>query len=213
MEYEIIPSILEVRDDAQKNLDMIKDAVKSVHIDVMDGIFVDDKTFGVDEVVELNTDLRMIVHLMTVDPHHLVPEYALAGADTIIFHVETAKDPEATIKLIKKDQCRAGISLRPGTSLEKIKPFLDDLDIVLVMTVEPGRGGQEIMPDMLLRVKELRRIAPDMDIMVDGGIDENTIRAAKEMGANMFVAGSAIFGSKKEKNPVKEIEKLRSAIE
>ncbi|MBU0536333.1 MAG: ribulose-phosphate 3-epimerase [Nanoarchaeota archaeon] len=209
MKYEIIPSMLSVEKDVQKYTDLLKHQVDSIHIDVMDGIFVEGKSFPVDEVVKINTDLRMIVHLMTVDPQHLVPDYALAGADTIIFHIEATKDPASVIRLIKDEDCRAGISLKPGTPLERIKPFIKDVDIVLVMAVEPGRGGQEIISEMILRIKELRDIAPDLDIMVDGGINIKTIHAVKQAGANKFVVGTGIFIAH---DPVKAIELLREEI-
>ena len=209
MKYEIVPSMLSVENELARYIDMLKGKVESVHIDVMDGIFVDRKAFGVDAIVELDTYLKLVVHLMAVNPESLVPDYALAGADTITFHVEAVKDPAAVIKMIKDEGCKAGISLKPGTPLEKIKPFLKDADVVLVMTVEPGRGGQEIIPAMLDRIKEIRKLNRKIDIEVDGGINKYTINDAKKAGANKFVVGTAIFS---QKDPLKAIEDLKKMI-
>jgi len=209
MKYEIVPSMLSVENELARYIDMLKGKVESVHIDVMDGIFVDRKAFGVDAIVELDTYLKLVVHLMAVNPESLVPDYALAGADTITFHVEAVKDPAAVIKMIKDEGCKAGISLKPGTPLEKIKPFLKDADVVLVMTVEPGRGGQEIIPAMLDRIKEIRKLNRKIDIEVDGGINKYTINDAKKAGANKFVVGTAIFS---QKDPLKAIEELKKMI-
>ena len=209
MKYEIVPSMLSVENELARYIDMLKGKVESVHIDVMDGIFVDRKAFGVDAIVELDTYLKLVVHLMAVNPESLVPDYALAGADTITFHVEAVKDPAAVIKMIKDEGCKAGISLKPGTPLEKIKPFLKDADVVLVMAVEPGRGGQELIPKMLDRIKEIRKLNRKIDIEVDGGINKYTINDAKKAGANKFVVGTAIFS---QKDPLKAIEELKKMI-
>ena len=209
MKYEIVPSMLSVENEMARYIDMLKGKVESVHIDVMDSIFVDRKAFGVDAIVELDTYLKLVVHLMAVNPESLVPDYALAGADTITFHVEAVKDPAAVIKMIKDEGCKAGISLKPGTPLEKIKPFLKDADIVLVMAVEPGRGGQELIPKMLDRIKEIRKLNRKIDIEVDGGINKYTINDAKKAGANKFVVGTAIFS---QKDPLKAIEELKKMI-
>ena len=209
MKYEIVPSMLSVENELARYIDMLKGKVESVHIDVMDGIFVDRKAFGVDAIVELDTYLKLVVHLMAVNPESLVPDYALAGADTITFHVEAVKDPAAVIKMIKDEGCKAGISLKPGTPLEKIKPFLKDADMVLVMAVEPGRGGQELIPKMLDRIKEIRKLNRKIDIEVDGGINKYTINDAKKAGANKFVVGTAIFS---QKDPLKAIEELKKMI-
>ncbi|MCX6706915.1 MAG: ribulose-phosphate 3-epimerase [Candidatus Woesearchaeota archaeon] len=209
MKYEIIPSLLSVEKKAQHALDMIKKSARSVHIDVMDGIFVDQKAFSVDKVMNLRTGLKKTVHLMVVDPEGEFMEYALWGADTIIFHIEAVKKPALLISKIKNEEVKAGICLSPKTSVEKIKPFLDSIDVVLVMTVEPGKGGQELMLPMLDKIRALRKLKKNLDIEVDGGITLKNIKQVKEAGANRFVVGTEIFG---QKDPLKAIELLKKEI-
>lgn len=206
MKYEIIPSLLPVEDRCQDAVRMLEGHVNSVHIDVMDGIFVEDIAFGVDEVLSLKTELKKVVHLMTLDLESKIPEYALAGADTIIFHIEAAKNPAKIIQQIKNEEAMVGISLKPRTPVERIKQFLKDVDLVLVMTVEPGEGGQKLMPEMLEKVRKIRKLNKNIDIEVDGGIELENIRQVKEAGANRFVVGSAIFG---QKDPLKALEELK----
>lgn len=209
MEYEIIPSLLTVEKKAQRALDMLKGHVKSVHIDVMDGIFVDEKAFGIDWVMNLETGLDKTVHLMVIDPEEEFLEYALWGADTIIFHVEAARKPAQLIAKIKDEELKVGICLSPKTPVERIKPFLDNVDLVLVMTVEPGRGGQELMPSMLGKIKEIRKLKKSIDIEVDGGITLKNIKLLKEAGANRFIVGTGIFG---QPDPLKALEELKKEI-
>ncbi len=208
MEYEIIPSLM-AAGDCQEALDMLEGHVDRVHIDVMDGIFVEKKMFGLDEVTKLETSLKMTVHLMTVKPDMLVADYALAGADTIIFHIESEGAPEDTIKLIRDENCSAGISLNPETPLERIKGLLGRVDLVLVMAVEPGRGGQKLLPGVAERVKELRSMSRKIDIAVDGGVSRKNIHMLKEAGANKFAVGTGIFSAE---DPLKEIEELKRKI-
>ena len=208
MKYEIMPSLLAAK-DPQEALDMLSSHVDSVHIDVMDGILVEQKRFGLDEVTGLETDLRKVFHLMVVDPDDIVADYALAGADTIIIHTESEGDKQEILKKIRDENCRPGISLSPSTPLENAKSMISDAEVVLVMTVEPGKGGQELMPEMIDRVKEIRKIGNDIDIMVDGGINRDNIHSLKEAGANKFVVGTGIFNAE---NPLKEIEELKRKI-
>ena len=216
LEYEIIPSLLPVENDIEKYVKIVEPYVKRVHFDIMDGIFVEKKAFSVDKVEQTITDLKKAVHLMTVKPRDDIPDYALAGADIIIFHIESEGDPNETIGLIKKESAKVGIALNPGTPAEKVFPYLPKLDLVLVMTVEPGKSGQSLIPETLDKVKELRKkineLDKNIDIAVDGGINKNTIKKAKEAGANLFVCGSAIFGEKGEKDPAKAIDELKKAL-
>lgn len=209
MDYEIIPSMLPVEGSLQEWAEKLKSHVKSIHIDVMDGIFVEENHFSVEDVENLNTPLKKIVHLMVIDPEKEITEYALAGSDTLIFHIEAAKDPAALIQKIKDEKVKAGISLKPETHIEAITPFLKDIDCVLVMTVEPGLGGQEFIPAMQERIKKLRQLAPELDIMVDGGVNMENIKRVKESGANVFIVGTGIFRAE---DPVKALEDLKSAI-
>ena len=171
-----------------------------VHIDVMDGVFVPNLSLGIPviESIRKHSDLYFDVHLMIVNPEKYLKRFAEAGADSITFHVEAAEDPAACIREIHECGKKAGISLKPGTPLEAITPYLDDLDLVLVMTVEPGFGGQGYIDAMTEKIRALREICDGrgipMDIQVDGGIKSGNVHVPLEAGANGIVAGSAVFG-------------------
>ncbi|MCX8147467.1 MAG: ribulose-phosphate 3-epimerase [Candidatus Woesearchaeota archaeon] len=210
MNYEIVPSLLSVEKDAQKYAAMVENYVKRMQFDVMDGIFVEEKAFSSDEVYHVNTKAKKEAHLMTIKPADDIPDYALAGADTIIFHIEAKGDPKETIRLIREAEAKVGIALNPKTPVKKIVPYLNDVDIVLVMTVEPGKGGQNMIEDCLKKVSEIRKIKKEIDIEVDGGINATNIKKAKDAGANLFVCGYSIFG---EKDPVEAIKKLKEAAQ
>jgi len=183
-----------------------------IHIDVMDGNFVPNISLGAPIVKAIRrwTDRVFDVHLMINDPKKYAPDFIKAGADIIVFHLEAKSDADETIKLIKDSGVKVGVSIKPDTAAEEIFPYLDRLDMVLVMTVEPGFGGQSFMEDMMPKVKKIReeidRRNLDVDIQVDGGISEKTISTAAEAGANVFVAGSAVFNAE---DPAEMIGKLR----
>lgn len=172
-----------------------------LHIDVMDGHFVPNITLGAPIVKCMRkcSDLVFDVHLMISDPQKYIPDFVKAGADIITFHVESDSPVEETVDLIRSLGCKAALSVKPKTPVEVVFPYLDKLSMVLVMTVEPGFGGQSFMADMMDKVKLLRaeceKRGLDMDIQVDGGINEKNAGLAVESGANVLVAGSAIFGS------------------
>ena len=172
-----------------------------LHLDVMDGMFVPNISFGppVIKAIRKCSQALFDVHLMIEDPIRYVGAFVDAGADSITFHVEAANDPRAVLEQIHASGCKAAVSLKPATGAEEAFPYLDLADMVLVMTVEPGFGGQSFMPDMLEKIRALRhecaRRGLDTDIQVDGGITEKTIAAAAAYGANVFVAGSAVFRS------------------
>lgn len=172
-----------------------------LHIDVMDGHFVPNITLGAPIVKCMRkcSDLVFDVHLMISDPKKYIPDFVKAGADIITFHVESDSPVEETVDLIRSLGCKAALSVKPKTPVEVVFPYLDKLSMVLVMTVEPGFGGQSFMADMMDKVKLLRAESEkrglDMDIQVDGGINEKNAGLAVESGANVLVAGSAIFGS------------------
>ena len=170
-----------------------------LHVDVMDGVFVPNIAIGVPAVssVRKHTGLFFDVHLMITDPIRHIDTFADAGADGITFHVEAASDVEAVIRKIRERGKMTGISLRPGTPASAVIPYIPLVDMVLVMTVEPGFGGQAFREDMLAKIGEIRKAAAEtgkeLDIEVDGGISAgNTVRVM-EAGANIFVAGSAVF--------------------
>jgi ribulose-phosphate 3-epimerase len=172
-----------------------------LHLDVMDGRFVPNLTFGpiVVEAVRKTTRLPLDVHLMIEEPIRHVDAFADAGADWLTIHVEACEDPAATLDAIRRRGVKPGISLRPGTSFSDLEPFLGAVGLVLVMTVEPGFGGQAYRPEQeakLTRARQLRRAA-DLDyvIEVDGGIGRETAPAAVAAGAEILVTGSALFGA------------------
>lgn len=172
-----------------------------LHIDVMDGHFVPNITLGAPIVkcIRKSSTLPFDVHLMISDPYKYIPDFVNAGSDIITFHAEADSDIEKTIDLILASSKKAGLSVKPKTPVEAVYPYLDKLSMVLVMTVEPGFGGQSFMEDMMPKVSAVRseidRRGLDVDIQVDGGINKDTISIAAKAGANVFVSGNAIFSS------------------
>ena len=177
-----------------------------VHIDVMDGVFVPNISFGMPFISSLRkcSDIVFDVHLMITEPQRYIKDFIDAGADIITIHYESCDDPAAVIKEIKALGCRAAVSIKPATPASVLFPLLDKLDMVLVMTVEPGFGGQSYIEYCTDKVRKLRSIITarglDVDVQVDGGIaQDNTARVA-EAGANVFVAGSSVFKGDVEAN-------------
>lgn len=172
-----------------------------LHLDVMDGHFVPNITFGAPVIKSIRNKANIVfdVHLMISEPLKYIEDFAKAGADIITFHAESESPIKETVDKILACGCKAGISVKPATPVTEIFEYLDKLSMVLVMTVEPGFGGQSFMPEMTEKVKVLRTQAEsrglDIDIQVDGGINYSTVEAAAGAGANVLVAGSAVFGS------------------
>lgn len=170
-----------------------------LHIDVMDGMFVPSISFGMPLIKSIRPASRQFfdVHLMIVNPERYIGEFVKSGADGITFHLEASEDPGEVIEKIHKEGVQAGISIKPGTPVEKVYPYLPFVQMVLVMSVEPGFGGQAFIPESLDRIKQLREYIDANDlavkIEVDGGIDKENVREVIEAGADIFVAGSAIF--------------------
>ncbi|MBS3165048.1 ribulose-phosphate 3-epimerase [Candidatus Woesearchaeota archaeon] len=181
-----------------------------LHVDVMDGHFVPALTLGPVIMKRMKTELPCDVHLMVEHPELHIRAFADAGASVISVHLEACQDPKAALVAIRDLGVRAGLALKPGTPVERAYPYLGDMDMLLVMTVEPGASGQEFMPLMLQKVRLARSRAPMLDIEVDGGINEETIRLAASAGANVFVAGSAVFGKS---DPGARVGSLRAAAE
>lgn len=171
-----------------------------IHVDVMDGHFVPNITIGIPVVAALKriSPLPLDVHLMISDPLFYTPAFVGAGSDLLTFHLESAADPVEVIRTIRQNGAAPGISIKPKTPAEAVFPYLDLVDMVLVMTVEPGFGGQSFMADMLPKIEALRRRRTELglafSIEVDGGIDPNTAVLSAAAGADTLVAGSAIFG-------------------
>ena len=181
--------------------DLEKNGADIVHVDIMDGIFVPNISIGIPVVAALRkvTDLPLDVHLMIDRPVRYVEEFVKAGADYVTIHVE-ADQPQNTLEALDKIHalgCKAGVVLKPKTPVEAAIPYLEKCDMILVMTVEPGFGGQKFMADMMPKVAQLKEwmedINPECLIEVDGGVDANTCAVCKENGANVLVAGSAYF--------------------
>ena len=185
-----------------------------IHLDVMDGVFVPNISFGPPVIASLRkvTDIFFDVHLMITQPQRYIKDYVDAGADLITFHYESCFDPSAVIKLIKSYGVKAAISIKPATSPEAIFPLLSELDMVLVMTVEPGFGGQKLIPETVDKVRVIREYANkngiNIDIEVDGGITPDNVGDAISAGANVIVAGSAVFRAQ---DPAKAIADMINA--
>ena len=168
-----------------------------LHLDVMDGHFVPNISFGMPVIrcIRPVSDLFFDVHIMISQPQKYITDLKKSGADLVTFHVEAEGDPAETIRMIHAEGMKAGISVKPGTPVEVLAPYLDEVELVLVMTVEPGFGGQSFMEDMMPKLAWLRqRCRPGTVLQVDGGINRKTIAAAAAAGADCFVAGSAVFG-------------------
>ena len=188
-----------------------------LHVDVMDGVFVPSISFGfpILETLKRKTTLLMDVHLMIVEPERYVETVAEVGADIITFHLEATKKPLEVIQLIRGKGKKVGITIKPATPVSALEPFLHLVDMVLIMTVEPGFGGQAIMPECIEKVRELRKktleMGMELDIEVDGGVKESNLELVLSAGANVIVAGSAIFGSNPEERARIFVEKMLAA--
>ena len=184
------------------------------HVDVMDGNFVPNITIGVPVVASLKkvSALPLDVHLMISDPLFYIPAFLKAGSDMITFHLESDSDVSKTIDAIRSGGAKAGVALKPATPAEAVFPYLDRLDMVLVMTVEPGFGGQKYIEDSTERIRLVRAMLTekglDTDLEVDGGIHLDNVELVLQAGANVIVAGSAIFGANTEERAVSFMEKL-----
>lgn len=189
-----------------------------LHIDVMDGHFVPNISLGPPIITSLRKEIPreegkptfFDCHMMVSEPEKWVPEIAKAGGDQYTFHYEATKDPVALVKLIKDHGLKAACAIKPGTDVGVLYPLAESLDMALVMTVEPGFGGQKFMKDMMPKVEDLRSKYPQLNIQVDGGLGEATIDDAANAGANVIVAGTSCFTAP---DPSKLISLLRSKVE
>ena len=182
-----------------------------LHWDVMDGHFVPNLSYGpmVMQRLRDSTDLVFDAHLMISNPEVYLDEYLKAGCDCVTFHYEAAADPAALLERIRAADAVAGLAVNPKTPVDAIKPFIDDCDLILVMSVEPGFGGQQFLPSALDKLRRLsQEMCPGMLLAVDGGIGPSTIGDTAEAGANLFVVGSAIFETSDYCDAVRELGQL-----
>ncbi|MEW9077711.1 ribulose-phosphate 3-epimerase [Terrisporobacter glycolicus] len=215
---KLAPSILSA--DFAKLLEDVKKVEKAgceyLHIDVMDGHFVPNITLGPGIVKSLRKDVNMVfdTHLMIENPDNYIKDFVDAGSDLIVVHVEACRHLHRTIQNIKSYNVKAGVALNPATPIETIKHVLQDVDMVLIMTVNPGFGGQSFIESVIEKIKELKQIIDEknlnVDIQVDGGIKPSNINQVVEAGANVIVAGSAIFNSENIEETVKLMRKNAS---
>ena len=211
----INPSILNARfDDLANEIAKVSQSADQLHLDNMDNIFVPNFTFDFQrakEIIEFS-DLPVDAHLMIADPDISAPKYAQAGCVSVTFHLEAAKNIGQTISDVKSNGAKVGVAVKPGTSFSLVEPFIEQIDLLLVMTVEPGFGGQSFMHDQMDKVKTARSRIELMKgtkplIQVDGGISLETIGEAANAGANCFVAGSAVYRSADPENMVQMLRK------
>lgn len=199
--YILAPSLLAA--DFTKLGEQIKETERCgaqfLHIDVMDGIFVPSISFGMPLIESIRPATKQFfdVHLMIVEPERYIQEFVDCGADGITFHLEATKNPQKVIDQIHKAGAKAGISIKPGTPLEEVYPYLSKADMVLIMSVEPGFGGQSFLPEAYGRIRKIREYLDRHQLVarleVDGGIGKKNVREVMAAGANVFVAGSAVF--------------------
>ena len=210
-ELRITPSILNA-DHANLNAEIAKIAEDSdlVHLDIMDNLFVPNLTwdFSAAEKIIFECPIPVDAHLMINDVDRIALDYAQAGAGSVTIHIESAKTPAQTFKALRKLGARAGMALKPGTEIVLYSDLLSEIDMLLIMTVEPGFGGQKFMADMMDKVRRSKALIGDRPIwiQVDGGISMETIAIAREAGADTFVAGSAVFNSP---DPAEMVKMLR----
>ncbi|MBI1352437.1 MAG: ribulose-phosphate 3-epimerase [Actinomycetales bacterium] len=217
MGIQISPSVLNADlSNLAAEVARVESVADWIHLDVMDNQFVPNLTFGLPVIEALLRHITVPAdcHLMIADPDRWAPGYAEAGAGSVTFHVEAAANPRMVAKDIRAAGARAGVAVKPGTSLTEIADVLPFTDMILIMTVEPGFGGQAFMADMLPKVREARRIADaaDVDIwvQVDGGVGPDSIEQCSAAGADVFVAGSAVY---RDPDPAVMVEQLRALAE
>ncbi len=211
----ITPSILNAdQENLIPEIERVSSTADFLHLDVMDGIFVPNTTYSFDTAKELisQSPLKIDAHLMVANPEQLAPLYSAAGCLSVTFHYEATENHRSIIRSIKAEGARAAIALKPETPLSAIEELLPELDMLLIMTVEPGFGGQKFMVDMMPKLKSARDFIStnslkEIWLQVDGGISPETITTARENGADTFVAGSAVYNAD---SPGDMVDKLRA---
>jgi ribulose-phosphate 3-epimerase len=210
----INPSILNANfDDLENEIQKITSVSDALHLDVMDNQFVPNFTFDIARAFEIInfTKLPVDAHLMICDPDSIAPKYAEQGTNSVTFHFEAANHVASTISNIRSNGAKVGLAIKPATSFQEIEGFMADIDMLLIMTVEPGFGGQSFMHDQMVKVRTARAHIENMKkekplLQIDGGVSLDTIAEAALAGANCFVAGSAVY---KSADPAKMVDQLR----
>jgi len=210
----INPSILNANfDDLENEIQKITSVSDALHLDVMDNQFVPNFTFDIARAFEIInfTKLPVDAHLMICDPDSIAPKYAEQGTNSVTFHFEAANHVASTISNIRSNGAKVGLAIKPATSFQEIEEFMADIDMLLIMTVEPGFGGQSFMHDQMVKVRTARAHIENMKkekplLQIDGGVSLDTIAEAALAGANCFVAGSAVY---KSADPAKMVDQLR----
>jgi ribulose-phosphate 3-epimerase len=215
MGIRITPSILNADfSRLDQEISRIASVSDLIHLDVMDNVFVPNFTFDFDQAASIieRSPIPVDSHLMIADVDRLAPAYAHAGSASVTIHAEASSSIRSTLRAIRSEGARSGLALKPGTSIESYIEYVDDVDMFLIMTVEPGFGGQKFMSEMMEKVARARSIIGDRSIwlQVDGGISLETIEIAREAGADTFVAGSAVFNAP---DPAEMIMQLRALAE
>jgi len=213
-DIRITPSILNAdREKLEIEIARIAAVSDLIHLDIMDNIFVPNFTFDFDFAKALikSTSIPVDSHLMTADVDQIAISYAQAGSASVTFHVEAVKDLRSTVRGIRAAGARAAMALKPGTEVEGYSQYLDEIDMLLIMTVEPGFGGQSFIDEMLPKIRRAKALIGDRPIwlQVDGGISLETIERAAEAGADTFVAGSAVFTAD---DPAAMVQALRAKV-
>jgi ribulose-phosphate 3-epimerase len=213
-DIEIAPSILAADFGyLMRDIKAVENNAEYLHIDVMDGHYVNNISFGIPVIQSIRkyTDMKFYTHLMITNPEKYIKAFADAGSDNITFHLECTDDADKLISDIKALGCSAGISIHPDTPVEKVFPYIGKVDIILIMTVYPGFGGQGYLPSSNERIAKLRKAIDDQGadtiISVDGGITLSNVKEVYDAGARLFVAGSTVFNAE---DPAKAIEDLKS---
>jgi ribulose-phosphate 3-epimerase len=214
-QVQICPSILNANfEDLENEINKVKEVSDMLHLDIMDNKFVPNFTFDFKQAIEIIkfSSLPVDAHLMIEDPDNLAPMYAQNGCDSVTFHYEAAKNVRQTILDIKSNGSKVGLAIKPATGFSIVEEFIEEIDMLLIMTVEPGFGGQTFMRELMSKVAIARSrinrcIDPIPLLQIDGGVSETTIEIAASSGANCFVAGSAVFNSS---NPADMVRKLRN---